>query len=114
MRKVRVAGARFILFGIVLVGVTGLVTVGLWNALMPAILGLPAIGFWQALGLLLLSRLLFGRLGGWRRGMHKARFVRGWTNLTPEERQRFHQAMGQCHPGRCGEGEAASSPASGE
>ena len=37
----------------------GLVTMWLWNALMPAIFGLPVIGFWQALGLLALSHILF-------------------------------------------------------
>jgi hypothetical protein len=86
---------RFILFGIVCVGLIGLVTVGLWNLLMPEILGLPPISFWQALGLLLLSRLLFGRFGGLGSRMRRARFVRGWKDLSPEERQRFNHAM---HP----------------
>jgi len=44
----------------------GLVTMWLWNALMPVIFGLPAIGFWQALGLLALSHILF-KGGGTRR-----------------------------------------------
>ena len=92
MRKVRVVGARVVLFAIVFVGIMGLLTVVLWNLLMPAILGLPAINFWQALGLLLLSRLLFGGFGGWGRRMRKARFARGWNGLTPEERQRFRDA----------------------
>jgi hypothetical protein len=93
MRRLRFVGAPLVLFGIVWAGLMGLVTLGLWNALMPAIIGLPAIGFWQALGLLLLSRVLFGRFGGWGRRMHKARFVRGWKDLTPDERQRFSRAM---------------------
>ena len=87
-------GVRFVLFGIVGAGVMGLLTFGLWNALMPAIFGFHAISFWQALGLLLLSRLLFGRLGGWGHRMRKARCVRGWGDLTMEERQRFRAAMG--------------------
>jgi hypothetical protein len=37
----------------------GVVTMGLWNALMPEIFKLPTISFWQALGLLLLSHILF-------------------------------------------------------
>ena len=41
-----------------LVTLCGVVTMGLWNALMPAIFKLPSISFWQALGLLLLSRIL--------------------------------------------------------
>lgn len=35
----------------------------LWNWLMPEIFGLRAITYLQAIGLLLLSRLLFGRVG---------------------------------------------------
>ena len=107
MRKLRFVGVRFILFGIVFVGVMGLATAGLWNLLMPAIFGLRAINFWQALGLLVLSRVLFGRLGGWRHRMDKTRFVRGLKDLTPEERQRFRYAMETRCGGSFGEGEAA-------
>jgi hypothetical protein len=98
MRRVRFVGTSIVLFGIVCVGVMGLVTAGLWNLLLPAILGLPAIGFWQALGLLLLSRLLFGGLGGGGRRVRKARIVRGWHDLAPDERQRFRRAMEQRRP----------------
>jgi hypothetical protein len=92
MRKPRVVGGKFIVFAVVALGAVGLITFGLWNALMPVIFHLPAISFWQAIGLLLLSRILFGRLGGPQ--MRKSRFVRGWNDLTPEERERFRQAMG--------------------
>jgi hypothetical protein len=85
----------------------GLVVFALWNLLMPPILGLRAIGFWQALGLFLLSRVLFGGFGGWGRGLRKARFVRGWKDLTPDERQRFRRAMEARCPGNFGGGEAA-------
>jgi hypothetical protein len=105
MRRVRFVGTPFVLFGIVWVGIMGLVTLGLWNVLMPAILGLPAIGFWQALGLLLLSRVLFG---GWGTRVDKARFVRGWKGLTPDERQRFRRAMEPRRPGDFDEGEAVT------
>jgi hypothetical protein len=87
---------RFILFGIAFVAIIGAIIAGLWNALMPEIFDLPAISFWQALGLFLLSRVLFGHFGGWGSRMRRARFVRGWANLTPEERDRFRRAM---HPG---------------
>ncbi len=42
----------------------GLVIMWLWNWLMPAIFSLPAINYWQGIGLLILSSILFGRLGG--------------------------------------------------
>jgi hypothetical protein len=94
---------RFAIFAVVAVGVVGLVTLGLWNGLMPAIFGLPAITFWQALGLLVLGRLLFGT-GSM---MHRSRFVTGWKDLKPEERERFRRAMQKCYPHDLGDGEAA-------
>jgi hypothetical protein len=106
MRKPRFVGVPFVLFGIVFVVVMGFVIVGLWNMLMPAIFGLSKISFWQALGLFLLSRVLFGRFGGLGRRMSKARFVHGWKDLKPEERQRFRDAMERRCPGNVGEGEA--------
>ena len=39
----------------------------LWNAVLPAVLHVGAITIWQAAGILLLSRILFGRS---RRGLH--------------------------------------------
>lgn len=95
MRRMKFIGVRFVVFTIVASGVAGLVTSGLWNLLLPGIFGLPTISFWQALGLLILSRILFGRVGGgFGRRMRKARFARGWESLTPEEREKFRQAMG--------------------
>lgn len=95
MKKVRFVGLPFVLFAIVWAGVMALVIVVLWNILLPTIFGLPTIRFWQALGLFVLSRVLFGRFGGWGWGprMRKARFVHGWRDLTPDERQRFRRAM---------------------
>ena len=55
---------KFVLFVAVAVAVFSLVVMGLWNWLMPTLFGLPAISFWQALGLLVLSKILFGRSGG--------------------------------------------------
>ena len=107
MKNVRFVGAPVVLFTIAFVGIMGLLTGVLWNLLVPPILGLPAISFWQALGLLLLSRLLFGGLGGWGRRMRKVRFARGWNGLTPEERQRFRDAMGSRCPENFRKGEAA-------
>lgn len=52
-----------LIIGAVIFIVLGLLVMSLWNALLPAILGVKAIGFWQALGILVLSRILFGGLG---------------------------------------------------
>jgi hypothetical protein len=76
------------------------VVMSLWNWLMPPVFGWRAIGFWQALGLLVLSRILFG---GWRGraggGMHwRRRMAERWEQMTPEEREKFREGM----RGRCG------------
>lgn len=47
-------------FGVVAGGVFTLVVMLLWNWLMPLLFGLTLITFWQALGLLVLSKVLFG------------------------------------------------------
>jgi hypothetical protein len=109
MRKIRFFGLPFIAMGTLFAVAVGFVTMVLWNVLMPVIFGLPAIGFGQALGLLILGRLLFGRVGGWGSRARKSRFVHGWKDLTPEERERFRGAMGA----RCAE-RFGESGASGE
>lgn len=107
MKRVRFVGVRMILFGIVAIGAAGLVVSGLWNVLMPVVFSLPEISFWQALGLLALSRILFGGWSG-RGRMHKPRCVRSWKDLSPEERERFGHAMGGRVPwGEGGDEEAA-------
>ena len=104
MRRPQLVGTPIVLFGIAWLGIMGLLTMSLWNVLMPAILRVPTISFWQALALFLLSRVLFGRFAGgsW---MPKSRCVRGWNELTPEERQRFRRAMGPRPPESFGDGE---------
>lgn len=78
----------------------GYVIMSLWNAVLPAVAGLHAISFLQALGLLVLSRILFGGQRG--RGYHgrhwRARMHERWQQMTPEERERFRStsASGRC------------------
>jgi hypothetical protein len=75
--------------------VGGQVVLHLWNWLLPALFGWRQISFWQALGLLALCRILFGGLGG--HGPGRSNFGRRMKercgNMTPEERERFRQAM---------------------
>ena len=107
MRRPRFVGLPFIGLGVVWLAIMALAAWLLWNALLPAIFSLPAISYWQALGLLLLSRVLFGRFGGWGRRMARSRMVRGWHDLTPDERERFRRATGSCLPEKFREGGAA-------
>ncbi len=86
---------KFGLFGMVAVAAASFLVMSLWNVLMPGIFAVRAISFWQALGLLVLSKILFGgfrpHAGGgprWRR-----RMAEHWEQMTPEEREKFRQGM---------------------
>src|ERR1700731_4792681 len=89
-------GGRMITFAALAVAVLRYVVMALWNAVLPAVTGLHAIPFVQALGLLVLSRILFGGLRGWgRRGGHwRARMQARWQQMTPDERERFREVLG--------------------
>jgi len=90
--------------GIAFVLVLGLVTMLLWNWLVPAIFNGPEIRFIEAIGLWLLAKLLFGRWGGGRCGngkyAWKHRFQEKLSSMTPEERERFKIRMRE--KWRCG------------
>ena len=65
----------------------------LWNAVIPAVfVGGRSIDYLHALGLLVLSRILFGGFrggGGWRRRGNWRR----WEAMTPEEREQLSQSF---------------------
>jgi hypothetical protein len=89
------------MFAVVFVTVFGYVVMRLWNWLMPALFGCHAIGFWQAMGILALSKILFGGFhghhGGSMRWRH--RMMERWEQMTPEEREKLRQGMrGGCGP----------------
>ncbi len=70
-----------------------LVVMSLWNAILPAVLGVKAITFIQALGILILSKILFGGFrGGWRGGRGqewKQKMKEKWETMSPEQRDQF-------------------------
>lgn len=99
--------AKPLLIAVVLFVVLGLLVMSLWNALLPAIIGVKSIDFWQALGLLVLSRILFGGLG-FRPGMfgmarERRRMHERWMQMTPEQREEFirQRRDGFGHRDRC-------------
>ena len=63
----------------------------LWNAILPAVLGVKAITFWQALGILVLSKILFGFNSGWggRRRRWRDKMEDKWHTMNPDEREKF-------------------------
>jgi len=81
-------GLKFVLFALLFVTVFGFVVMRLWNWLMPVLFGWHSINFWQAVGILVLSKILFGGFRG-RPGGHmqwRRRMMERWEHMTPEER----------------------------
>lgn len=98
-RLVRVL--KFMLFAALFVIVFGFFVMRLWNWLTPPLFGWHVITFWQALGILILSKILFGGFrGGPPRGWDwRRRMMERWDQMTPEEREKMREAMrGGCGP----------------
>ena len=96
-------GLKVLLFIVLAATVFSFAVLWLWNHLMPVIFGLHAITFWQALGLLVLSKILFGGFRGrpgWG-GHWRGRMMERWEKMTPEEREKFREGL------RCGRGRVA-------
>jgi hypothetical protein len=104
MRKHPILKAlKVILIVALFILISSFVVMQLWNWLMPALFGLRLITYWQAMGILVLSKVLFGGFRGrggpawhWRR-----RMMERWAQMTPEEREKFRQGM-QSRWGPCG------------
>jgi hypothetical protein len=96
--------ARMVGFGILAAVVFTALTMYLWNWLVPMLFNGPVIEFWQALGLLVLSRILFGGFGKGHRGHWKRHqyWRNHWqekmANMTPEERDELRKKW----KARCG------------
>src|SRR5947208_15530751 len=110
MRKYRfLTVLKTALFATLAVTVVSFLVMSLWNVLMPGIFAVRAISFWQALGLLVVSKILFGGFrpytgagSRWRR-----RMMERWEQMTPEEREKFKQGM------RCSRGRTVHTPETG-
>jgi hypothetical protein len=91
----------------------GEIVMHLWNWLMPALFGLKLITFWQALGLLVLSRILVGGLGGGSNNPRRRerRWKDRWEHMTPEEREKLREWMRTRQGEFSGTGEQRQEPA---
>ena len=75
-----------------IIGITIFVFLGgklvqwLWNWLLPPLFGFPMVTYWQALGLLALSRILFGSWGGSGGGS-------GGRRWSKEDKERFRRRV---------------------
>ena len=94
MRKRFLRGLKFLPIALLFVALFGLIVMALWNWLMPALFGLKLITFWQAIGLVILSKILFGGFRGGPGGRHwRHRMMERMDKMTPEERERFREGI---------------------
>jgi hypothetical protein len=100
LKKMILIAPLAILGLLLFVAIGGQVVMLLWNWLLPTLFGWRQITFWQALGILALSRILFGGFGhhASHRSGFRRRIAERWDHMTPDERERFRQNM----RGRCG------------
>lgn len=94
----------FVLIGIAALGYLVMV---LWNWLLPTLFaGVREIGYMQALGVLVLSKILFGGFRG--HGCHGRCHRHRWEQMTPEEREKFQAGMSGCCGGKCKQEEVSA------
>ena len=77
-----------ILFGL------SFIVMWLWNAILPEVIFVNSITYWQAMGILVLSKILFGgfsKCGNHKQAMQKRRFINKIKNMSPEERMKFKE-----------------------
>ena len=68
--------------------VFGTVVMLLWNSILPGLIHVSEITFWQVLGILVLSKILFG--AGWvHKGGHWGYRRHHWMQMSDEEREKF-------------------------
>jgi hypothetical protein len=94
--------AMFVLLGIAAFILFGLIVMLLWNNVLAQVVHVGLINFWQAIGLVILSKILFGGFRGGHQGRHhfwRRKMMQRWQNMTPEEREKFRQEWRE----RCGQ-----------
>jgi hypothetical protein len=86
----------FIVGMAVFMAIGAVIVRALWNWLLPPLFGWHVVTFWQALGILMLSRILFGGLGLHSHGGARARSRMGerWHAMSQEERDRIRKGIG--------------------
>ncbi len=87
---------RFLFIPIFITGlfVLSAVVMLLWNAILPKVSGLLALSYWQAMGILVLSRILFGSVRFIGRHSHRHSYMHPsfrnrFMEMNDEEREQF-------------------------
>ncbi|HEX4375008.1 MAG TPA: hypothetical protein VHZ50_17010 [Puia sp.] len=92
-REVKFIIRKLMLIPLVLLGVAffSWVVMLLWNNVLAQVVHVSIVNFWQALGLLVLSKILFGGFRGarWGRNEWKKGMMKRWDGMTPEEKEKF-------------------------
>jgi len=91
---------KYILIGVLAAIVFGAILMLLWNWLVPDIFNGPELNLLQAIGLLLLSKILFGGFGNkfssQKREMWKRHYDSKISKMNPEEREKFKESLQRC------------------
>ncbi|MDP9012651.1 MAG: hypothetical protein M3O41_08370 [Pseudomonadota bacterium] len=89
--RARLLGKAALLLAVV--AILGWVVMELWNNVATsAIAGAHPLDYFHSLGLLVLSRILFGGFRGHAGGHRHGQRAR-WKAMTPQERQAFRQRL---------------------
>ncbi len=94
---------KAIVVAVVAALVLGVVTMLLWNALIPELFHGPALTYLQAVGLLILTHIFFrgwvgGHHRGWKHRRWRERMEERLSHMSPEERDAFKEELRR----RCG------------
>ena len=84
----------FFLVPIVILFGLAFIVMWLWNAILPEVMYVKTVTYWQAMGILVLSKILFGgfsKCGKQSSGMQKRHFINKIKNMSSEERMKFKE-----------------------
>ncbi len=85
----------FIILAFAVTALLSFIVMSLWNNVLALVLHISTVTFWQALGILVLSKILFGGFkGGWGRGRGhhwKKEMQEKWHNMSAEDREKIKQ-----------------------
>lgn len=93
---------KYCLIGAAIITAVVFATMYLWNWLMPSIFNIREITLLETIGLLVLSKILFGSFRGKRcchgnkHGWWKERMRRKFEKMSPEEREKYKAKMAKC------------------
>lgn len=92
----------FIPFILMVLAVISAVVMLLWNNIIPDVTGWKPITYWQSVGILILSKILFGKFVPPRRKPMPPFFIdfykERYTHASPEERQKMKEEWRKrCH-----------------